>query len=123
MRDRKSLFWTLIILHNFIIICYKPNVQYKQLLYTLKQVNLLKCVVRRQSTYNHNCGIDWRYLLSIRHVTILTYKRGTLGDSEHHNTAEEFAKYSNIAKNRQIPQCYNTVSKLDVILKPPHCTV
>ena len=34
---------------------------------------------------------------------------GTLGVSEHRNTAE---------KNRQIPQYSNTVSKLDVILRP-----
>ena len=46
------------------------------------------------------------------------------GDSEHRNTAEKFDKYRNIAKkNRQIPQYYNTVSKVDVILKPLHCTL
>ena len=44
-----------------------------------------------------------------------------MGGSEHRNTAEKFTKYRNIAKkkkNRQVPQYYNTVSKLDVILKP-----
>ena len=53
--------------------------------------------------------------------------RGTLGGSEHRNTAEKFAKYRNIAKkkkkNCQIPQYYNTVSKLDVARKPLHCTL
>ena len=42
-------------------------------------------------------------------------KRGTLGGSEHRNTAEKFA-----IPHKKSP---NTVSKLDVILKPLHCTL
>ena len=50
--------------------------------------------------------------------------RGTLGGSEHRNTAK-FAKYHNIAKKiaKYHNIYYNTVSKLDIILKPLHCTL
>ena len=64
------------------------------------------------------------FLLEL-HVSIESVLRGTLGGSEHHNTAEKFAKINTAIsqnKNRKIPQ-YNTMSKLNVILKPLYCTL
>ena len=48
--------------------------------------------------------------------------RGTLGDSEHRNTARKFGKYRNTAKKiRKILQSLNTEWKRDVIPKRLLC--
>ena len=46
---------------------------------------------------------EWNVSIKILpscHKPSLAFKRGTLGGSEYHNTAEKFAKYRNIAKKK-----------------------
>ena len=51
-----------------------------------------------------------------------------MGGSEHRRKISQIPQYrkkkkKKKKKNRQIPQYYNSVSKLDVIMKPLHCTL